>query len=120
MAPRITAAGVVCLWTGALAMPALAANPYPTEAVGDYLFGCMAANGQTRDALKKCACGIDVIASILPYEDYEQASTVLSMQQVRGGGEKMGLFRETQWADERLAELRRAQVEAEVRCFLED
>ena len=115
---QMAACGFIgCLW---LAAAPAAANPYPTEAIGDYLFACMAANGQTQDALQKCACGIDVIASILPYEEYEQASTVLSMQQVRGGGEKMGLFRETQWADERLAELRRAQVEAEVRCFLDE
>lgn len=101
----------------ALIGPAVAANPYPTEAVADYLFGCMAANGQTPQALEKCSCSIDVIASIMPYDAYERAETVLSMRQVSGGGEKMAVFRETAWAKEAVDQLKRAQIEAEVRCF---
>ena len=97
--------------------PAAAANPYPTPAVADYVFACMAVNGQSQDVLRRCSCSIDVIASILPYERYEQAETVLSMRQVRGGGERMGLFRDTAWAMDAVADLRNAQAEAEVRCF---
>ena len=94
-----------------------AAHDYPTEAIGDYLFGCMASNGQTQDALTKCSCSIDVISSILSYEDYAEAETILSMRQVRGGGEKMALFRETKLAKEAVDRVRQAQVEAEIRCF---
>ena len=97
--------------------PAAAANPYPTPAVADYVFACMAANGQTQEVLRRCSCSIDVVASILPYERYEQAETILRMRQVQGGGERMGLFRDTPWAREAVADLKRAQVEAEVRCF---
>ncbi|MGI9504569.1 MAG: hypothetical protein ACR2RE_16105 [Geminicoccaceae bacterium] len=93
------------------------AHDYPTEAIGDYLFGCMASNGQTQDALKKCSCSIDVISSILPFEDYAQAETILSLRQVRGGGEKMALFRETTLAKEAVDRIRQAQIEAEIRCF---
>ena len=93
------------------------ATPYPTDAVADYLFACMATNGQTPDALKKCSCSIDVISSIVPFQQYEQAATVLSMRQVRGGGEKMDVFRETAWARSAVDRLKRAEVEAEVRCF---
>ena len=93
------------------------AHDYPTEAIGDYLFACMASNGQTQDALKKCACSIDVISSIVAYEDYAEAETILSMRQVRGGGEKMALFRETTLAKEAVDRIRQAQVEAEIRCF---
>ncbi len=99
-----------------LARPA-ATHDYPTEAIGDYLFACMAANGQTQDALSKCSCSIDVISSILPYDDYAAAETILSMRQVRGGGEKMALFRETTMAKEAVDKIRQAQVEAEIRCF---
>jgi hypothetical protein len=99
-----------------LARPA-AAHDYPTEAIGDYLFACMASNGQTQDALKKCSCSIDVISSILAYEDYAEAETILSMRQVRGGGEKMALFRETTMAKEAVDKVRQAQIEAEIRCF---
>ena len=67
-------------------------------------------------ALEKCACSIDVIASIIPYE-YEAGETVLRMRQVRGGGEKMDLFRDTTIAKDAVDRLRRAQIEAELRCF---
>jgi lysyl-tRNA synthetase class II len=90
-------------------------NDYPTEARGDYVFGCMAANGQTREMLAKCACSIDRIAAILPYEGYVEAETVLALQQV--SGERMAIFKTTQMAQTIVAELRRAQAEAELLCF---
>ncbi|ACL60813.1 hypothetical protein [Methylobacterium nodulans] len=90
-------------------------NDYPTEARADYIFGCMAANGQTRDALQKCSCSIDAIAAVLPYEKYVQASTILSMRQ--GIGQRANEFRSTKIFDDKVAELRRAQAEAEIRCY---
>ena len=93
------------------------AQGYPTAAVADYVFGCMASNGESPQALEKCSCSIDVITSIIPYEEYEAGETVLRMRQVRGGGEKMDLFRDTAVAKEAVERLRRAQVEAELRCF---
>lgn len=111
---------IVALATiGLIAVPAagVRAHPYPTAALADYVFACMAANGQTQEALEKCACSIDVIASILPYDEYVQGETVLRMRQVRGGGEKMALFRDTAVAKEAVDRLRRAQIEAELRCF---
>ena len=90
-------------------------NDYPTAVRADYVFGCMKANGETRQALEKCSCSIDVIASILPYERYVTAETVLSMAQVPG---TLGTqFRSTEYAKVAVDELRRAQAEAEVRCF---
>ena len=88
---------------------------YPTVVRADYVFGCMKANGETRHALEQCACSIDVIATILPYERYVTAETVLSMAQVPGtlGNQ----FRSTEYAKAAVDELRRAQAEAEVRCF---
>jgi hypothetical protein len=94
-----------------------AAHDYPTADLADYVFACMASNGQTRQALEQCSCSIDVIASIVPHAAYEQAATVLSMRQVRGGGEKMQVFSQTAWAREAVDQLRRAQIEAELRCF---
>jgi hypothetical protein len=90
------------------------ANDFPTEARADYIFGCMAANGQSRDALKKCACSIDVVASILPYDRYVEAETVLSMRQ--GVGRQASMFRAANF-EEMVADLRRAQAEGEIRCF---
>ncbi len=93
----------------------VAANDYPTAARADYVFGCMASNGQTQEILNRCSCSIDVIASLLPYDRYVEAETVVRMRQV--GGEKTVMFRDTAVAKETLADLRRAQTEAEIRCF---
>ncbi|KJZ18204.1 hypothetical protein [Loktanella sp. S4079] len=90
-------------------------NDYPTVARADYVFGCMAVNGQGRDQLSKCACSIDHIASVLPYERYVEAETVLSMQ--LAGGERMSIFRTSSMTQAIVAELRRAQAEAEILCF---
>jgi hypothetical protein len=90
-------------------------NDYPTAVRADYVFGCMKANGETRQALERCSCSIDVIASILPYERYVTAETVLSMAQVPGALGNQ--FRSTEYAKVAVDELRRAQAEAEVRCF---
>lgn len=90
-------------------------NDYPTEARADYVFGCMAANGEDRMSLRKCACSIDTIASILSYDDYVKAETVLSLQQ--GSGENLSAFKTMHVATEAVATLRRAQAEAEMACF---
>ena len=58
------------------------ANVYPTEVVADYVIGCMASNGGTQEMLRRCACSIDTVASILPYDAYEKADTVIRMQMV--------------------------------------
>ncbi len=90
-------------------------NDYPTEARADYVFGCMASNGQTREALHRCSCSLDVIASILPYDRYVDAETVLSMR--AGIGRQATFFRSVSKFEDMVAELRRAQAEAEIRCF---
>jgi hypothetical protein len=90
-------------------------NDYPTEARADYVFACMVTNGQTREMLSRCSCSIDVIATILPYDDYVSAETVLSMRQ--SAGEKMAIFRHAHFTNTVVADLRRAQAEAEIRCF---
>jgi hypothetical protein len=114
---KLIAAGVALLMACATNLCAKAAelNDYPTSARVDYVFGCMKANGETQVSLQKCSCSIDVIASLLPYDRYVTAQTVLSMSQVQGtlGAE----FRSTEISRTALEELRRAQAEAEVRCF---
>src|SRR2546421_11109037 len=90
-------------------------NDYPTAVRVDYVFACMKANGETRQALEQCSCSIDVIATLLPYDRYVTAETVLSMAQVQGN--LGGQFRSNEQANSALNDLRRAQAEAEVRCF---
>jgi hypothetical protein len=90
-------------------------NDYPTSARAEYVFGCMKANGESRQTLDQCSCSADVVASLLPYDRYVTAETVLSMAQVQG--DLGGQFRSSAQANNARNELRRAQAEAEVRCF---
>jgi hypothetical protein len=99
------------------AVPAGAAdNDYPTTARADYVIGCMAANGNTREALLKCSCAIDTIAGLMPYSRYEQAETALSLQAGGGVGGRVGLFRDPPQLKAVIEELRRAQAEANLQC----
>lgn len=112
---RRIAAALVVLTTTAIVACAEDVNDYPTATRVEYVFGCLKANGETRQAIEQCSCSIDVIASLLPYERYVTAETVLSMSQVRGN---LGAqFRTSEQAASALHDLRRAQAEAEVRCF---
>ena len=90
-------------------------NDYPTTVIADYVFGCMKANGETRQALEQCSCSVDVISTLLPYNRYEEAEAFLSLGQITG--ERGVLFRTSEQAKEAIDALRRAQVEAELRCF---
>ncbi|EPC02073.1 hypothetical protein L861_20685 [Litchfieldella anticariensis FP35 = DSM 16096] len=110
----ITILGLICLLS--LSPATLAAgNDYPTEARVDYVLGCMAANGQNYLTMQKCSCSIDVIAELVPYEDYEAVTTILSMQDQRG---EMGmLFRTERGMQEDVERFRGAQTEADLRCF---
>jgi hypothetical protein len=121
ISPRINAlrtpALIGALTLAAFSLPGMAeefVNDYPTEARADYVFGCMEVNGGTREALRRCSCSMDIIASIIPYDKYVQAETVMSVVQV--GGEKAALFHDPTLA-EKVADLRRAQAEGEIRCF---
>jgi hypothetical protein len=108
---------IACLATIAatLAHATTATEDYPTSTRAEYVFACMKMNGETRESLDKCACSIDVIASLLPYDAYVAAETVAALEQ--GPGRIAGAMRDTQMARDDLTLLRRAQAEAEVRCF---
>lgn len=90
-------------------------NDYPTAARADYVFACMKANGDTRLALEHCACSIDVIASILSYDSYVAAETAAGVGQQSGQIGRM--IQGTGAIRDLLGDLRRAQAEAQVRCF---
>lgn len=91
------------------------AHDYPTDARADYVIGCLAANGFSHDLLEKCACGIDTIADMMSYDDYEKAETILSMQQ-GVHGPQADIFRHTPIAIEEIDRLHRAEAEVNLRC----
>ena len=89
-------------------------NDYPTVARADYVFACMEVNGQTREILEKCSCSIDQIAAVLPWAEYEEAETLISVG--LRGGENVAWTKSPQM-QEKVKNLKRAQVEGELRCF---
>lgn len=106
-------AGFLCGLAAASANE-LPKNDYPTVARADYIFGCMASNGQTREVLEKCSCSVDQIAALLPWAEYEEAETIMSVQ-LRGGESVAPLASPA--LQEKVKILKRAQVEGELRCF---
>jgi hypothetical protein len=113
------AIGGFLVLASALAIPGAQAAPadYPTADLAEYIFGCMATNGQTPETMRRCACSIDYIAGRLDHESYVQAETVLRMRQLPGGEGRALLFRASPRTQEMVDLLRRAQVEAEFACF---
>ena len=112
---RAALLGVLC---GSLLTTTLHADDhgdYPTSVRAEYVFACMASNGQTQDSLRRCSCAIDVIASDLPYDKYEEAETVLRMR--RSGGGYLGEVFRSGTTNTMVRDLEEAQAEAEVRCF---
>lgn len=115
MTLRTMLAGLAMLTT--VAAPAKAeemVNDFPTSARADYVFACMQVNGQSREALEKCACSLDVIASLMPYDEYEAVETIISVY--KRGGKAQQQFSNLD-LQRRVKEMRRAQVEGELRCF---
>ncbi len=112
--PLALAAGLAAAPVLAQELDADVVNDYPTFTRADYVYGCMMVNGNTRLALERCACSIDVIASILPYKEYEQAETIMSVRQ-RGGENVAHLMNPASQAI--VHKLKQAQVEGELRCF---
>ena len=90
------------------------ANDFPTVTRAEYIFGCMQVNGNTRLALERCSCSIDVIASSITHDQYVDAETIMSVRQ--RGGEGVAYMNAPQ-AVEKVKQLKLAQVEGELRCF---
>ncbi len=108
----LTLMGASAALAGSLELPD---NDYPTYARADYVFACMQTNGRTREMLEKCSCSIDQIAALLPFKEYEEAETIMSVRQK--GGENVTMFNSYAPFLEKVKNLKRAQVEAELRCF---
>jgi lysyl-tRNA synthetase class II len=110
---KFRVAALMAMMAGAAS--AQAVNDFPTNARAEYVFTCMATNGQNREMLDRCSCAIDQIAGVLPYDDYVEAETVLRMQQVTG--DRASMFKGMAEMTEMIAKLRRAEAEAEILCF---
>lgn len=88
---------------------------YPTAVRADYVFACMATNGQTRETLNKCSCSIDIIAKSMPYELYERAETIMRMQLVRG--HRSAMFKNLPWMIDLADKMKQLQAQSTLECF---
>ncbi|MEQ1577857.1 MAG: hypothetical protein ABL894_09400 [Hyphomicrobium sp.] len=102
------------LSSSVVAQEASSLNDYPTVTRAEYIFGCMQVNGNTRLALERCSCSIDVIASILPHDRYVDAETTMSLRM--RGGESVSYMQGPEFVA-KVKALKLAQVEGELRCF---
>ncbi len=94
-----------------------AANDYPTLERVDSVLTCMAQHGgQTVENLYACSCKIDVVAELVPFELWDEARTFKTYK--RMPGEKGGIFRDSERADEVVPVLDAADKEGEKRCFV--
>ncbi len=105
----------VLLTTAANADDEMKKHEYPTAVIADYVLGCMAANGNSYEALHQCSCSIDFIRERLTFAEYEQTQTVMQVQLDRG---QRGMFyRDSNWAKSRVEALQKIQAESTLRCF---
>lgn len=111
----VAAALIAASLTGQAFAAKAPVNDYPTATRVDFVIGCMAANGETRETMLKCACQIDAIAAELPYKTYEMAETALSLQ-VTGVGGRTGLVRDPPQIKEAIERLRKSQASANLQC----
>jgi hypothetical protein len=116
LATNVAVMGFVVHMSGAFGQEVAAGvDDYPTAARAEYVFACMATNGQTQEALNRCSCAIDTIAAAVPYDAYEKAETILRMRH-EGGGYLAQEFR-IPVSNAMLQQLQEAQAEADVSCF---
>ncbi|MFK8066761.1 MAG: hypothetical protein AB8D52_00785 [Gammaproteobacteria bacterium] len=92
-------------------------NDFPTLERVDSVLTCMASHGgQTVENLYSCSCKIDAIASKVSFELWDEARTFKTYKRLPG--EKGGLFRDNERAEEIVPILEAAEKEAEKRCFV--
>jgi len=113
-APLKTGFAIAALALVLCPRPSLA-NDYPTPVVADYVIGCMASNGETQEMMQRCSCSIDAISSVISYDTYEKADTIMQMRLV--AGDNTSMFREMTMLKKVVDQLRLAQIEADFRCF---
>jgi hypothetical protein len=97
----------------ATAVPAFEPNDFPTEARVEYVIGCMNANGGMA-SLKQCSCVVDVIASLIEYQDYTRVKSLLAaVREKKRRPETLRAKRNMLL----VKTMQQADIEAEVRCF---
>jgi hypothetical protein len=102
---------------GAGVASAQVAQEYPTMDRVAYALECMREHGgQTLDNLYSCSCMLDAVAQVVSFDDYSEVQTYVQFKKMPG--DKGGIFRESERAEELLKNLSAAEASAEKRCFI--
>lgn len=90
---------------------------FPTQARVEYVLGCMKKHGgENYDTLYGCVCSVDYLRSQFSYDEYSEAEVY---RQLRSSpGERGGVFRDPEQADQLRERLEQAQEAADKRCFI--
>jgi hypothetical protein len=114
---RLTTCTLVALAALAPAMPAQAANDFPTTARVLYVHECMRDHpGPHFEMVNKCSCALDKLAEQLSFDQYESLSTEANATTI--GGERGAYLRENEAVQTDVRRYRKLQTEVKKACFV--
>lgn len=94
------------------------ANDFPTHARVEFVLACMRENPAiAQEAIYKCSCAIDAIATQVNYDTWVDLSTIANATTI--AGERGGAMRDLKDGRKMIARFRELQDSAKKGCFLE-
>jgi hypothetical protein len=94
-----------------------APNDFPTQARVEFVLACMRDNAALgQEAMYKCSCAIDAIATQVDYDTWVDLSTVANATPM--AGERGGVMRDMKEGRKMIATFRELQDRAKKGCFL--
>ena len=95
------------------------ANDFPTRARIEFVLDCMrSSKAPTEEAMYKCSCAIDDIATKVDYATWVDLSTVTNATTI--AGERGGVMRDMKDGRKLIASFRDLQANAKKHCFLNE
>jgi hypothetical protein len=95
------------------------ANDFPTHARVEFVLDCMrSSKAPQEEAMYKCSCAIDDIATKISYSDWVERATVANGITI--AGERGGVMRDMKDGRKIAASYRELQAAAKKHCFLND
>jgi len=113
-APR---ALLAALALAACALPARAANDYPTSDRFLFVEACMRQHpGNHFEMVSKCSCTLDKLASQLSFSEFESMQTATNANSI--GGERGNSIRDVDLLQKEIRRFRDMQASAKKGCFI--
>lgn len=90
-------------------------SSFPTDETVRYVIGCMTElGGQSEENLYTCVCRVEVLSSMLTYEEYDGGNMMERHKSMPG--KKGGFFRDNDHGDQLLVKLKEARKKAFAQC----